>query len=68
MARTTREGEVFLTEPVEVQIGTVEHADDGSWRSTCGRCEQLISVKDSKKDAVASLEEHFVKDHSTFTG
>lgn len=66
MARTTKDGTVFLTGydlEEDVQTGTVAK-DDDSWRSDCALDEEFFLAR-TKAEAVRQLDEHFVKNHTT---
>lgn len=67
MPRTTHKGVVYLTGyAVEAREGTVGHDDDNEvWRSDCELCEDFF-IEPTKKQAVADLDDHFLKTHTTF--
>ena len=69
MARTTRDGEVYLTgvplDGDEVLEGTVEKLDDG-WRTTCALGEDSF-LAGTKGEAVQMLDDHFMKAHTTLS-
>lgn len=65
MARTTKDGEVFVG---DVHIGTVKKDDDlGQWAAECSFCAGTdagdVRLASTKSIAVDELEEHFNHDH-----
>lgn len=67
MARTNKDGEVFLTAfPTEdeQQVGTIEKTDDGLWLSKCAG-EDGSFTGETKAEAVTRVEEHFIDSHTT---
>jgi hypothetical protein len=71
MARTTRDGEVYLTgfslDGDEALEGTVSKLEDGRWRSVCALDEEDSFITATKKEAVQQLDEHFLAAHTTLT-
>jgi hypothetical protein len=69
MARTTRDGEVYLTgvplDGDEALEGTVSKLEDGRWRTECALDERHSFIGGTKKDAVIALDDHFIEAHTT---